>query len=41
MGKFNAYWKNTRQFYANIGGLAALVFLMTRTDKVLPPPQQQ
>ncbi len=37
LGKINPYWKSTRQIYANIGGLAALVFTFTRTDKTPPP----
>ena len=33
-GKFNKFWKVNRQHYCNIGGLAALVFIMSRTEKV-------
>ena len=36
MGKFNQYWKTTRQMYCNIGGLAALVFVMMRTTIKVP-----
>ena len=32
-GKFNKFWKITKNFYCNIGGLAALVFLMHRTEE--------
>ena len=31
-GKFNKFWKINRQHYCNIGGLSALVFVMTRTQ---------
>merc|ERR1712018_444427 len=31
-GKFNKFWKINRQHYCNIGGLSALVFIMTRTQ---------
>lgn len=34
IGKFNEFWKLGRQSYANIGGLAALVFVFSRTEKV-------
>ena len=34
MGKINPFWKTTKQSYANIGGLAALVFFMTRTELI-------
>ena len=33
MSLINPYWKTNKYSYANIGGLAALVFMMTRTDK--------
>jgi len=32
-GKFSKFWKISKQMYCNIGGLAALVFLMSRTDE--------
>ena len=32
-GKFNKFWKINKQMYCNIGGLAALVFLMHRTEE--------
>eukprot|EP00095_Tigriopus_kingsejongensis_P000571 maker-scaffold372_size192401-snap-gene-0.41 protein:Tk00571 transcript:maker-scaffold372_size192401-snap-gene-0.41-mRNA-1 annotation:"thump domain-containing protein 3-like" len=32
-GKINAFWKTNKYSYCNIGGLAALVFVMTRTDQ--------
>ncbi len=35
MGKIKPYWKTTKHLSCNIGGLAALVFLMTRTDKLV------
>merc|ERR1712062_32347 len=33
-GQFNKFWKINKQMYCNIGGLAALVFLMTRTGEM-------
>ena len=33
-GKFNRFWKINRQYYCNIGGLSALVFVMTRTQTI-------
>jgi hypothetical protein len=33
-GKFNQFWKTTKLLKCNIGGLAALVFIMQRTDQV-------
>lgn len=35
-GKFNKFWKINRQMYCNIGGLAALVFIMSRTEETCP-----
>ena len=32
--KFNKFWKINKKMYCNIGGLAALVFLMTRTEEM-------
>jgi hypothetical protein len=31
---FNKFWKINRQYYCNIGGLKALVFVMTRTQTI-------
>jgi len=39
MGKINPYWKTTRHMYCNIGGLAALVFLMSRTEMLVEEKQ--
>ena len=33
-GKFNKFWKINRQYYCNIGGLSALVYIMSRTQTV-------
>ena len=33
-GQFNKFWKINRQYYCNIGGLKALVFVMTRTQTI-------
>ena len=33
-GKFNKYWKIQKNMHCNIGGLAALVFLMSRTEQI-------
>ena len=38
IGKFNEFWKLGRQSYANIGGLAALVYCFSRTDKMPSNP---
>jgi len=32
--KFNKFWRIKKNMHCNIGGLAALVFLMTRTDEI-------